>query len=153
MTGQTPVVQGDGRWSDKVRRLHARPLRVEQDLKSVRSSGELDSQDPNTRVLLITKLRDRLEALTIGIDNVKGGAGGRVEQDDLHLFIVQLEVGSGSVEGDGGIGVHAPVDVLRGGDFVLDEDLTAVIEHAATTLDGVAGPQSQYRIHPNESEN
>lgn len=137
MTRQAPIIEGDARGSDKVRIFHARPLRVEQDLEGVGTRLELDSQNLNAWVLLVSISWCGFESLAIGGNKVKDGAFGRVENGDLHLLVVQCEVGGGSIESDSSIGVHAPVDVLGRGHFVLDEDLTTVVEHATTSLDGI----------------
>lgn len=151
VTGQGPAAERHVWRGDKRRRAHARPLGVEQDLEAEGAAGgHHDRHDGDTRVGLVDGASGerRVGSQTDGLAGRKDGACRRVE--DLHL---QRLAGKGErgarargVDGDGRVGVHAPLDRRRNSaDVVLDKHLATVIKQAYTTLDGPEISRSQNR--------
>lgn len=139
MACKGPVVNGNESGSQELARGHAIPLRVEQDLQVVRAGLESDGKDGDARVRLIDHVgrKWRIGRVADRVKGLEGNAGGGVEDRDLHDLALQGQGSGGSVDGDGRIGVHAPLDL--GGDgsnVILKKHLLSAVNHANTTLDG-----------------
>lgn len=138
VTPQRPAIQRNVRRRHVIRILHVLPLRVEQYPQGTRTGRQVHREDRYARVLLVRNEGLRHAGETDGVHGLERGTRWGVEHGDLEGLAVEFEGGGGAFGGYGRVGVHAPLDGLGGGDFVLDEDLATSVEEAGTTLNGGA---------------
>lgn len=149
MTRRGPGSQRNIRRGLVITLRHAAPLRVEQHLQLICSSGERNGHNGHAIVGLIRVAggsgRVRWET---GCGHGRNHSAGRwVQQLDDHCLTVKRE-GRGSVpriDADSRVRMHAPHDGCLGVDLILEKHLLASVDSAyATRIRGSNGIRISY---------
>jgi hypothetical protein len=141
MTRKRPTIKCHCGRGNKITGRHPRPLWVKQHLQRVGTSRKINDKYSHSWVCLIRDRRSDIRSKPDGSRRRECRSRRWANHRNQHRLTVQRQCCrcTRAIDANGSVCMHAPLNIRTGGDFVLNQNLTAGIEKTAAALDRCSG--------------